>query len=79
MDGIYNILDYRDRSKNNTDWTEAFRAAVSDAGKAGGGIVYVPAGKYATYSIRLESNITLYVAAGAQLDFMEDIEGYETV
>lgn len=79
MEGIYNIRDYRDRSKDNTDWTEAFRAAVSDAEKEGGGIVYVPVGKYATYSIRLKSNITLYVAAGAQLDFMEDTEGYEIV
>ena len=79
MEGIYNIRDYRDRSKDNTDWTEAFRAAVSDAEKEGGGIVYVPVGKYATYSIQLKSNITLYVAAGAELVFFEDTEGYEIV
>ncbi len=79
MDGIYNIRDYFAVSNEGSDWTKAFQNAVSDAVENGGGMVYVPAGTYPTYSIRLYSNITLYLNAGATLSFLEDIENYELV
>jgi polygalacturonase len=43
----------------------AINRAIEAAASAGGGTVYVPAGVYASYSIRLKSNITLYLDQGA--------------
>ncbi len=47
--------------------TEAIQAAVDDCFLKGGGVVVVPAGTYKTGSIRLRSNITLYLEKGAIL------------
>lgn len=79
MEGIFNIREYSERSKNGADWTEAFKSAVSDAAKQGGGMIYVPAGVYPTCSIRLLSNTTLYLGAGAELSFLQDMDQYELV
>ena len=43
----------------------AINRAIDAAAAAGGGTVYFPAGIYASYSIRLKSNITLYLDQGA--------------
>lgn len=77
MTGILNILDYKDASKDGTDWTEAFRQAVEDIKKTQGGTLFVPAGEYRTRSIELTSNMTLYLCAGSELSFSDEIEKYE--
>jgi polygalacturonase len=43
----------------------AINAAIDAAASAGGGTVYFPAGTYASYSIRLKSQVTLYLDQGA--------------
>ena len=77
MTGILNILDYKEASSNGTDWTEAFRQAVEDIKKTHGGTLFVPAGEYRTRSIELASNMTLYLCAGSELSFSDEIEKYE--
>ena len=77
MTGILNILDYKEASMDGTDWTEAFRQAVEDIKKAQGGTLFVPAGEYRTRSIELTSNMTLYLCAGSELSFSDEIEKYE--
>ena len=77
MTGILNILDYKEASKDGTDWTEAFRQAVEDIKMAHGGTLFVPAGEYRTRSIELTSNMTLYLCAGSELSFSDEIEKYE--
>lgn len=77
MTGILNILDYKEASVNGTDWTEAFKQAVGDIDKNGGGMLIVPAGVYQTRSIELTSNMTLYLCAGSELSFSDEIERYE--
>lgn len=47
--------------------TAAINRAIEAAAAAGGGTVRFPAGTYASYSIRLKSNITLHLDAGATL------------
>lgn len=74
-----NIWEYVDFTENQKDWTDAFRRAVSDLSENGGGTLYVPAGVYDTHSIRLRSNITLHLDAGAVLNFTDDIENYELI
>jgi polygalacturonase len=47
--------------------TAAVNAAIDAASRAGGGIVFFPAGSYPCYSIRLKSNVTLQFATGATI------------
>ena len=79
MTGIINIREYERLSEGGSNWTEAFRAAVAAAAQAGGAMIFVPAGEYPTYPIRLESNMTLYLCAGARLSFIQNMDGYELI
>ncbi len=58
------------------DSTEAIRAAIAAANKAGGGRVVVPPGRFLTGAIHLKSNVNLHVAAGATLLFDRDPRKY---
>jgi len=45
--------------------TPAINAAIEAAAAAGGGTVFVPAGTYLCFSIRLKSNVEIYLAQGS--------------
>jgi polygalacturonase len=47
--------------------TPAINRAIEEAASAGGGTIVFPAGTYNCYSIRLKSNVTLYLGQGATL------------
>src|SRR5688572_32695526 len=47
-----------------TDCTAAFRSAIDECTKAGGGKVVVPAGTYLTGAIHLKNNVNLEVSEG---------------
>jgi polygalacturonase len=72
----YNVVDYGARNDSSSLATEAIGKAITAAVQAGGGTVYFPAGKYLTGPIRLRSNITLLIDAGAELDFSDHFEDY---
>jgi polygalacturonase len=55
------------RGDGNRIDTAAINAAIAAASRAGGGTVYFPAGTYASYTIRLQSNVTLYLEQGATI------------
>ena len=65
----FNILDFGARNDASAPATDAFRAAIQAAKSAGGGTVFVPAGKYTTGPIELVSNLVLYFDAGAIVEF----------
>lgn len=50
----------------------ALNRAIEAAAKQGGGTVYFPPGRYLSASIRLKSNITLYLEAGATIEAASD-------
>ncbi len=50
-------------------------AKVAPAGGGPGGTVYLPAGTYACYSIRLKSQVALYLAEGATLLAATPVDG----
>ncbi|MBN1509929.1 MAG: glycoside hydrolase family 28 protein [Sedimentisphaerales bacterium] len=64
---FYNIREYGAVGDGNHIDSFAINKAIEAAAAAGGGTVYVPAGTYASYSIRLRSNIALYLDQGATL------------
>jgi hypothetical protein len=65
----FDIRDYGAKNDGSAPATEAFRAAIQAAKAAGGGTVYVPAGRYVSGPIELISNLTLYFDAGAVVEF----------
>ena len=66
---LFNVLDYGARNDGGAPSTEAIRSAIQAAKAAGGGTVYIPAGKYITGPIELVSNLVLHVEAGATVQF----------
>lgn len=56
--------------------TSLIKRAIDSLAGAGGGTVYFPAGKYLTGPIIFISNITLYLDAGATIEFSDDFDDY---
>lgn len=63
--GQYNVKDYGAIGNGKVIDTPAINKAIDAAVGAGGGTVYFPAGTYLSFSIRLKSNIGLYLDHGA--------------
>jgi polygalacturonase len=64
---FYNIKNFDAKGDGKTLDTNAINRAIETAAKNGGGTVYFPAGTYLSFSIRLKSNITIYLDNGATL------------
>ncbi len=77
---IYNVKDFGAKADGKTIDSPAINRAIEAAAEAGGGTVYLPAGEYACYSIRLKSNIHLYLEQGACIlaAFPGKEEGYDS-
>ncbi len=73
--GVYNIRDFGAKGDGTTLDTDAINKAILAAAEAGGGTVYFPAGTYLSFSIRLKSNIALYLDQGAVLEGAAPVEG----
>ncbi len=62
-----NIKDFGAIGNGKTLDTKAINNAIESMANNGGGTVYFPAGTYLSYSIRLKSNISLYLDQGCIL------------
>lgn len=65
--GTFNVKDFGAKGDGVNIDSHAINAAIDAAALAGGGTVYLPAGTYSSYSIRLKDNISLYLDRGAVL------------
>lgn len=65
--GYFNVRTYGATGNGKTLDTPAINRAIEAAEAAGGGTVYLPAGTYASFSVHLQSNITLFLDQGATL------------
>ncbi|MBC6605786.1 glycoside hydrolase family 28 protein [Hymenobacter sp. BT188] len=65
--GNFNVRDYGAKGDSASLDSDAINRTIAAAAKAGGGTVYLPAGTYRSYSIRLQSRISLYLDQGATL------------
>ena len=59
-----------------TNCTEAFKKAIEECNRVGGGRVVVPPGVYRTGAIHLRSNVNLVVSKGATIRFSTDPKDY---
>lgn len=62
---VYNVRDFGAAGDGAQIDSPAINAAIAAAVAQGGGVVWFPAGVYSSYSIRLQSNITLRLDEGA--------------
>jgi polygalacturonase len=65
--GAYDVRVYGAAGDGKTVDSPAINKAIDAAAAAGGGTVRFPPGIYASYSIRLKSNIVLYLDQGATI------------
>ena len=71
----YDVREYGATGDGRTIDSPAINRAIDAAAAAGGGTVHLPAGTYASYSVRLRSNITLHLDNGATLLAAEPRDG----
>ncbi len=64
---IFSVRAHGAAGDGQTVDTGAIQRAIEAGARAGGGIVYFPAGTYLSYSIRLKSHVTLYLESGATI------------
>lgn len=64
---FYNVKELGAKGDGTAMDTKAINKVIEDAAAAGGGTVYFPAGNYLCGSIRLKSNICLYLDQGSTL------------
>jgi polygalacturonase len=74
--GSYDVRSFGAVPGGKTKATDAVRRAIAAAVAAGGGTILFSGGVYLTGPIRLASNITLEVDAGAVLRFSSDFDDY---
>jgi polygalacturonase len=65
--GVYDVRAFGAVGDGKTIDSPAINKAIETAAAAGGGTVRFPAGTYLSYSIRLKSNITLYLDQGSRI------------
>ncbi len=65
--GILNVKAFGAAGDGQTIDSPAINRAIDTAAGGGGGTVYFPAGTYACYSIRLKSQVCLYLDQGATI------------
>jgi len=75
----FKITKYGAVGDGKTDSTEAFRKAIDECNKKGGGRVVVPVGEFLTGAIHLKSNVNLHVSKGATIKFSRDPKKYMPV
>lgn len=73
----FEVRDYGATGDGQASDTAAINAAIQAAADAGGGTVSFGAGRYLSGSIRLRSDVTLYLGAGATLVATEDRSEYD--
>jgi polygalacturonase len=75
-DGWINIAKKGADTKGRKICTEIIKDAIAEASEKGGGTIFFPAGEYLTGPIVMKSNITLYLDAGAEIQFSDNFDDY---
>ncbi|MCU1239215.1 MAG: hypothetical protein JWP63_7182 [Candidatus Solibacter sp.] len=67
LSGAYDVKAYGATGDGKTLDTPAINKAIEAAAAAGGGTVWIPAGNYLCFSIRLKSNVAPHLDEGATI------------
>jgi len=77
VNSIYNVVDFGAKGDGKTLDSPSINKAIEEAATKGGGMVYFPAGNYLSASIRLKSNISVYLEQGATIVAASPADGYK--
>ena len=75
----FDIAKYGAVGDGKASCTDAIRRAIAACVDAGGGQVIVPAGRFLTGAVRLQSNVNLHLDNQATLAFSDDVSEYPIV
>jgi polygalacturonase len=75
LNRVYDVTTFGAKGDGKNLDTGAINKAIEAAAAAGGGTVQFPAGTYLSVSIRLKSNITLYLDQGATILAADFVKG----
>lgn len=64
---LFSVKQFGAKADGTTLDSPAINAAIEAASRAGGGMVFFPAGTYSCYSLHLKSNVTLLLSTGARV------------
>ncbi|MBR2883190.1 MAG: right-handed parallel beta-helix repeat-containing protein [Clostridia bacterium] len=64
---MYNVMDYGTVADGITNTTAAFQKTIDKCSENGGGVVFIPFGKYVLGSVHLHSNVHIVFESGATL------------
>lgn len=64
---IFDVRDFGATGNKSNDATHSIQRAIDSAASKGGGTVFIPKGDYSSRQLRLHSNITLHIDAGATI------------
>jgi len=73
---LYDVRDYGTKPDGKTLCTVSIQKAIDACSEAGGGIVYLPPGKYLSGTIYFKSGVTLKLASGSTLLGSKDLKDY---
>ncbi|MCX6328699.1 MAG: glycoside hydrolase family 28 protein [Bacteroidia bacterium] len=74
---VFNVKDFGATGDGKTLDSPSINKAIEEASAKGGGMVYFPAGNYLSASIRLKSNISVYLEQGATIVAASPADGYK--
>lgn len=72
---FYNVKDFGAKGDSVTIDSYAINKTIETAAANGGGTIYFPPGIYASYSIRLQNNISLFIDQGAVILGAKEVNG----
>ncbi len=75
----FNIRKFGAKDDGITLNSNALNEAITACNKKGGGVVVIPAGLWLTGPVELRSNVNLYLARNALLQFTADLDQYKLV
>src|SRR5579875_1815192 len=75
---VYNVRNFGAKGDGKTVDTAAINQAIERVAAAGGGTLVFPAGTYLCFTIRLKSNVDLYLSGGCTIQAADSPKRGET-
>jgi len=74
---VYNVRDYGATGNKEGNAQTSIQKTIDACSANGGGMVYLPPGKYSSGTLHLKSNIRFYIEAGATLYSIKDSSAFD--